>query len=93
MRIINSEELRRFAKNYPSARKPLVRWIDITTDALWMNFNDVRQSFNSADYVKGFVVFNIGGNLYRLIARVKYQDQIVIVENIFTHKEYDKWQP
>jgi mRNA interferase HigB len=93
MRIINTEELKEFANQYAQARKPLIRWIDITTRSSWRDFKDVRQTFNSADYVKGFVVFDIGGNLYRLIAKVKYQDRIVVIENIFTHKEYDKWRP
>ncbi len=93
MRIINIEELREFVNQYPQARKPVTRWIDITIDANWTNFRDIRQTFNSADCVKGFVVFNIGGNLYRLIAKVKYEDQMVVIEDIFTHKEYDKWRP
>ncbi len=93
MRIINIEELKEFASKYAQARKPIIRWIDVTNGANWASFKDIRQTFNSADYVKGFVVFNIGGNLYRLITKVKYADQIVVVENIFTHKEYDTWRP
>ena len=93
MRIINIEDLREFAKQYAQSRKPIIRWIDITSEANWESFKDVRQTFNSADYVKGFVVFNIAGNLYRLVAKIKYQDQIAVVEGILTHREYDKWRP
>jgi len=35
-------------------------------------------------------VFNIGGNKYRLIARIDYRGQQVFILYILTHKEYDK---
>ena len=36
------------------------------------------------------VVFNIGGNKYRLIAAVHYNTQIVYALLFMTHAEYDK---
>ena len=36
------------------------------------------------------VVFNIGGNKYRLIAAVHYNTQIVYALLFLTHAEYDK---
>jgi mRNA interferase HigB len=35
-------------------------------------------------------VFNIGGNRYRLIARVEYEQQRVYIRHVLTHAEYDK---
>ena len=35
---------------------------------VFADFNDLRATFASADYVDGLTVFNIGGNKYRLIA-------------------------
>jgi mRNA interferase HigB len=39
---------------------------------------------------KKFVVFNVGGNKYRIVAIVNFKGQIVIVEVALTHKQYDK---
>lgn len=36
------------------------------------------------------VIFNIGGNNYRLITFVDYEYQIVFIRNVLTHAEYDK---
>lgn len=35
-------------------------------------------------------VFNIGGNKYRLVARVEYQRHKVYVKQVLTHAEYSK---
>ena len=35
------------------------------------------------------MVFNIGGNKYRLIAQVYYNDAVVLIRHVLTHKEYD----
>jgi len=46
-----------------------------------------------ADWVQGYVVFDIGGNKYRIIADVVFQAQQVYIKHVFTHKEYERWTP
>jgi mRNA interferase HigB len=47
--------------------------------------------FRSADILANDrVVFNIGGNKYRLIAAVHYRGKRVFIRFIGTHAEYDK---
>jgi len=47
--------------------------------------------FRSADILPNDrVVFNIGGNKYRIIAAVHYRGQRIFVRFIGTHAEYDK---
>lgn len=45
---------------------------------------------NTADFVGDLVVFDIGGNKYRLIAFVHYRQRAVYIKHILTHREYDK---
>jgi len=33
-------------------------------------------------------MFDIGGNKYRLIARVDFEEQMLVVERVLTHNEY-----
>lgn len=46
------------------------------------------------DRYKRFVIFDIGGNKYRLIAAVHFNTGIVYIRHVLTHAEYDsdKWK-
>jgi len=39
----------------------------------------VRQSFNTADLVAAYMVFDIGGNQYRLIAEMNFMRRVLFV--------------
>ena len=57
----------------------------------WHNLNDIRQTFNSVDYVGNQrYVFNIKGNDYRLVVVIQFTPQFVYVRFIGTHSEYEK---
>ena len=71
----------------------------LVEDADWKNLTDLRSVIRSADEVvvesgRTVVVFNIGGNKYRLVTRVLYPSQKVFILKLMTHKEYDedKWK-
>ena len=57
---------------------------------LFDNWAALKRVFNTADKVGDLVVFNIGGNKYRLVAYVQFERQIVYVKAVMTHAEYDK---
>jgi len=60
----------------------------------WQFWGDVKASFAGASIVGDCIVFNIGGNKYRLISRIRYATQKVFVLKVMTHGEYDedKWK-
>ena len=57
---------------------------------MWSSFADVKQLFHTADSVAPCVVFDIGGNKYRLIAEMNFARRVVFIRFIMTHKEYMK---
>jgi mRNA interferase HigB len=75
---------------HADAERPLRAWFSRTNAAEWSSFADLRQDFQSADQVGNHVVFNVGGNNYRLVANVNYQSHYVLVRWIGTHAEYDR---
>ena len=54
------------------------------------NFNELRATFPSADKVGDLIVFNIGGNKYRLIASIHFNRGKVYARHVLTHGEYEK---
>lgn len=72
---------------------PIWAWRSIVLKGTFPNFAALKQAFNATDKVGEFCVFDIGGNKYRLIAKVEFAPQMLFVRYVFTHKEYDKWKP
>ncbi len=64
--------------------------MQIVESADFRHFVELKNTFGAADQVKPHTVFDISGNKYRIIARVHYQFQTVVVEEVLTHKDYDK---
>lgn len=93
MRIIALSTLREFwsRAGRHDAEQALRAWVHIVRAADWSKPTDVKAMFRSADIVANDrVVFNIGGNKYRLIAAVHYRGKRVYVRFIGTHAEYDE---
>ena len=82
----------KFAKKHAASRKPLARFLEIVRTAEWPHFPAVKKSFPATDYAPETetLVFDIGGNKYRLIARVDFEERILLVQTVLTHEEYSR---
>ena len=89
MHVISLKPLRDFWADHAEAEKPLLAWHREAEQAEWQNFVDVRAAYPHADKVGKFIVFNIGGNKYRLITVIHFNRGKVYVRHVLTHKEYD----
>ncbi|MBQ6087618.1 MAG: type II toxin-antitoxin system HigB family toxin [Bacteroidales bacterium] len=90
MRVMAISTLREFWTKHPDSEQTLKEWYVKTERASWKSLNDIRNDFNSVDYVKNQrYVFNIKGNNYRLVAAVKFTPQLVYIRFVGTHDEYD----
>jgi mRNA interferase HigB len=98
MRVISQSRLKQFwaLAGRAEAEGPLRAWYTHvrSKSIAWHSWGDVKASFATASLVGNCVVFNIGGNKFRLVARILYASQKVFVLKIMTHAEYDneKWQ-
>ena len=94
MQIIAKRTLRQFWERHPHAETPLKVWFAMVSKAEWSGPADVRAMFGSADFVAdNRVIFDIGGNKFRIVARVSYRFKRVLVKFIGTHREYDQINP
>jgi len=80
------------AKKHPASRNPLARFLKIARAAEWPHFAALKKTFSTADLGKetGKVIFNIGGNKYRLVARVNFSMRALLIDEILTHEQYNR---
>jgi mRNA interferase HigB len=64
----------------------LARFLKIAHNAEWPHSSALKETFSTADTGKrtGKVIFDIGGNKYRLIAVVNFERQSVLIDQVFT---------
>ena len=90
MHVISRKALREFWEKYPDSKVPLSRWFKIMDKQDFGNFAELRATLPSTDKVGDLIVFNIGGNKYRLIASIHFNRGKVYIRHVLTHAEYDK---
>lgn len=91
MRIVTYRRIKEFSETHADAENPLNFWYHHVTAKSWDNINELRQDFNSVDYIGNHrFVFNIKGNDYRLIAIISFNSKKVYIRFIGTHSDYDK---
>ena len=91
MRVISFSMIRDFIAKHADADVALRDWYKRTSKASWTNFADIKQTFNTVDYVgNDRYVFDIKGNNYRIVAIVLFINQKVYMRFVGTHEEYER---
>jgi mRNA interferase HigB len=95
MNVISKRALKLFWERNPKAEGPLKAWFGIVQQANWKKPADVKKAFGTTvDFVSDSrVIFDIGGNKYRLVVRIAYLHKRVMIKFVGTHKEYDEIDP
>jgi len=95
MQIIARRTLKLFWERYPQAETPLVLWYARVAKAVWAGPQDVKATFGTTvDFVgDNRLIFDVGGNKFRLIVHVAYPFRRVLIKFVGTHAEYDAIDP
>ena len=92
--LIKKQAVEDFVAGHADGRRPFENWLSMVKYANWVTPADIQQTFGAADLLGGGhnrVVFNIGGNKYRIICKYHFGNTKVhlFVCWIGTHGEYD----
>ncbi len=95
MQLVGQDTLTKAGRKNAPLRRWLATWMTTVESAEWLNLDEVRVHYPSADGVRlksGTVitVFNVKGNEYRLLTAIDYDMQAVAALEVLTHAEYDK---
>jgi mRNA interferase HigB len=95
MNVVARPAMVAFWTRYPQAETPLEAWYATVTKATYKEPAEIKTAFGtSVDFVgDNRVIFDIGGNKFRLIVHVSYVFKAFQIKFIGTHKEYDKIDP
>lgn len=92
MKIIGKQKIIDFYRKHNQAKGPLEAWHDEASKSKWETSHDIKNRYSTASFLsENKVIFNIKGNDFRLVVQVIYVSDMVIIEKIGTHAEYDKW--
>ncbi len=91
MHVISRKALSEFWARHPTAEPPLRAWFHEASGARWESSAELKARYPSASILSADrVVFNVGGNRYRLVVRIHYAGGTVFVRFVGTHREYDR---
>ena len=93
MRVIALSTLRGFwagSAFHQDVREPALAWYRDVLRADWATPAAVKAQFSTASILNdGRVVFNLGGNKYRLVVWINHPYRVVYLRFIGTHRHYD----
>ena len=91
MRILGLPIIEAFKKDHADSRGQLDAWQTDVERENWKTPQDIKRRYRSADFLAdNRVIFDIKGNSYRLVVKVRYQSGLVVVEWVGTHAEYSR---
>ena len=91
MHVIKKKTRVDFWRKHADAKVPLSAWFHEAKATIWQSPREIKERYRSADCLPGNrVVFNIGGNKYRLVVKIAYVPGLVYIRFVGTHAEYDK---
>ena len=93
LRVHGRKRLTELAARHADVRSQVQAWFWEVEEAQWKGSQDVKQRYPNASLLpENRVVFNLKGNKYRLLVKVGYEQQIVLILAAGTHAEYSKWK-
>jgi mRNA interferase HigB len=91
MHVVKKKALQDFWRLYPAAETPLRAWLRDAEHARWRTMHDIKSYARTTDIVgDNRVVFNIGGNKFRLVVLCLLAKGRLYIRFVGTHAEYDR---
>jgi mRNA interferase HigB len=91
MHVIKKKTLRDFWLRHPRAELPLRAWLRDAQTARWTTMHDIEAYARTADVVgDNRVVFDIGGNKFRLVVLCLLAKGRLYIRFVGTHAQYDR---
>jgi mRNA interferase HigB len=89
--VVKKKTLQDFWRRHPVAETPLRAWLKDAQVARWRTMHEIKEYARTVDVVgDNHVVFNIGGNKFRLVVLCLLTKGRLYVRFVGTHAQYDR---
>ena len=93
--VVTMHTIKKYTTKNARSRSSFAAWTSRTKHSQWQQPSDIKETFSTADLLGNGtdrVVFDIGGNNYRMICKYSFGERQVhlYVCWIGTHAEYDE---
>ena len=93
MTIAGRQLIEKFIRKHANSKSSLSAWLEEGEESEWKSPQDIKDRYRSADFLSGDrVIFDIGGNNYRLMVLVRYRNGVLLIQKIGIHAEYSNWK-
>jgi mRNA interferase HigB len=92
MTVLGETRIADFIRKHERSHKALARFLDIARAATWQHIPDLKTTLPTTDYdaETQTYIFDIGGNKYCLLAAIDFEEQILSVQSVMTHEQYNR---
>ena len=90
MKITSRYNVLKAARRHSNSVPPITRWLTVMAAAECGSLADVRKFYPSADQAGKTLIFNVGGNNFRLLCCVSWGLRRLFFRALLTHAEYDR---
>ena len=92
VKVVGRLQIEQFCIGNPEATSRMNAWLMEAERADWKTPQDVKDRYATASFLAdNRVVFNIGGNRFRLLTKIWYKGGVVLIERVGTHEDYNSW--
>jgi mRNA interferase HigB len=96
MKVGGRQRLDEMVAHYPDAKGRARAWLAEIEEAQWLDPAAVKRRYPTASFIPSGggkrVVFNLGGNRWRIDTKIAYEMQYVLIIRAGSHEEYDSWK-
>jgi mRNA interferase HigB len=89
--VVKKRTLQDFWRKHADAELPLRAWLKDAERASWKTMHDIKSYARTVSVVgDSRVVFNVGGNKYRLVVLCLLLKGRLYIRFVGTHRDYDR---
>ena len=92
MKVYGIKRIEDYYRTHQESERPLRSWQKEIQTGDWSTPNELKDHYPRGSHLKGKrFIFRMSPNNLRVVTKIDYLRRILIVTDVMTHAEYEKW--